>query len=65
MGMALSGELSCPCDRSCFYYYYYVVVVILLLGSHSSSCSSNIVITVFYPVRSIVTSSNVLGVVEL
>ena len=64
MGMALSGELSCPCDRSCFYYYY-CVVVILLLGSNSSSCSSNIVITVFYPVRSIVTSSNVLGVVEL
>ena len=21
MGKALSGELSCPCDRSCMWYY--------------------------------------------
>ena len=25
LGKALSGELSCPCDRSCFYMYWYTI----------------------------------------
>ena len=25
MGKALSGKLSCPCDRSCYYDWYYPV----------------------------------------
>ena len=26
MGKALSGELSCPCDRSCFYFYLSFII---------------------------------------
>ena len=29
MGKALSGELSCPCDRSCFLFSFYAPVTIV------------------------------------
>ena len=41
MGKALSGELSCPCDRSCYLELWdepWQLVQVLLMASHPMMC---------------------------
>ena len=43
MGKALSGELSCPCDRSCysdFHKTFRILTLIIFYGRHAQTASA-------------------------